>query len=113
MVKMEERTQIDKRNRTKWLRRAGLIIGLLGGGIATVTYWGFTREVLGFFAIIIPILVLGSILLLAWKKPFIGGILLIVASFPVALFGLPLLAAGILFLLSWAEARRHREAADS
>ena len=102
---MEERTQIEKRNRTKWLRRAGLIVGLLGGGLATVTYSGFTWEVFGPFAVVIPILVLGSVLITAWKKPLIGGILLVVASMPVALFGLPLLAAGILFLLTWAEER--------
>ena len=32
---MQERTQIEKRKRTKWLRRAGLIVGLLGGGLAS------------------------------------------------------------------------------
>ena len=112
MVKMEERTQIKKRNRTKWLRRAGLIVGLLGAGISTVTYWGFTQEVLGPFSIAIPILVLGAILFLAWKKPLIGGILLVVASMPLALFGLPLLAAGFLFLLLGIEGRKYGETSN-
>ena len=106
---MEERTQKEECNRTKWLRWSGLIVGLLGGGIATVTYWGFTQEVLGPFSIVIPILVFGAILFLAWKKPLIGGILLIVAGGALAIFGIPLIAAGILFLFLWIEERRHVE----
>ena len=105
----EQQNQTEKPNRTKWLRRAGLIVGLLGAGIATVTYWSFTQEVLGPFSIVIPILVLGAILFLAWKKPLIGGILLVVASMPLALFGLPLIAGGIIFILLWAEERGHPE----
>lgn len=109
MSRVEEQTQTEKRNRSKWLHRAGLILGLLGGGIATVTYWGFTQEVLGPFSIAIPILVLGAILFLAWKKPLIGGILLIIASMPLGLFGLPLLGAGILFILLVISWRRSTE----
>ena len=112
---MKEPTQIAKRDRRTKLRRVGLTVGVLGGGLATSVIWVFVPEVevLGSFILVIPILAFGGILTLAWKKPFIGGILLIVFSFPtVPPFGLPLLAAGILFLLSWREAKRHSEAAD-
>ncbi len=79
---MEERTQIEKRNRTKWLRQAGLVVGLLGAGLATVVYSGFTWEVFGPFAVIIPILVLDSVLITVWKKPLIGGICWLLPAFP-------------------------------
>ncbi len=106
---MEEQTQVAKRSRRTRLRLVGLIVGLLGAGLDTFIIWGFAG--LGPFGVVIPILILGGIPALAWRKPFIGGILLIVSSFPtVPPFGLPLLAAGILFLLSWREGRKHEEA---
>jgi len=108
---MEERTQKNKHDRKKRLRRTGLIVGLFGSGLYTVVSWAFASETLGLLSVVIPIIILGGILITALKKPLIGGILLVVVGFPTSLtlFGLPLLAAGILFLLSWREGRRYSE----
>ena len=105
---MEERTQKAKRNKRTRLRLAGLVIGLLGTALDAFILWSFAG--FGLWGLVIPIIILGGILALAWKKPFLGGILLIVFSLPtVPPFGLPLLVAGILFLLSWREEQKRVE----
>ena len=100
------------------LRMAGLVIGLIGG-VLYLPIFGAGLVIFGSAA-------------LAYKKPLIGGILLIIESlwpmailaasplfptsealglamlwgalpFIVPIFCLPLLASGILFLLSWRE----------
>ena len=103
---MEQGTQTAKHNKQARLRLAGLIVGLLGTGLDAFIIWTFAG--FGLLGLVIPIILLGGILVLAWKKPFIGGILLIVFSLPtVPPCGLPLLVAGILFLLSWREKEKH------
>ena len=103
---MEEGTQKAKHHKQGRLRLAGLILGLLGIGLDAFIIWSFAG--FGLLGLVVPIIVLGCILFLAWMKPFIGGILLIVFSLPtVPPFGLPLLVAGILFLLSWREKEKH------
>ena len=105
---MEERTQKAKRNKRTRLRLAGLVIGLLGTALDAFILWSFAG--FGLWGLVIPIIILGGILALAWKKPFLGGILLIIFSLPtVPPFGLPLLVASILFLLSWREEQKRVE----
>jgi hypothetical protein len=108
VIKVEEATQIAKLDKRARLRLAGLIVGLLGTGLDTFIIWSFAG--FGLLGLAVTIIVLGGILFLAWMKPFMGGILLIVFSLPtVPPFGLPLLVAGILFLLSWREEQKRME----
>ena len=116
----------------KWLRRAGLIVGLAGATELTLFILATSEGRFSWFAaptvviLVLPFLVSVAI---AWKWPLIGGILLIIGglfwpvwrlismppmSTPMPLpilalvilpVSLPLLATGILFLLSW-EGRR-------
>ena len=105
---MKEGTPTAKLNKQARLRLAGLVIGLLGTALDAFIIWSFAG--FGLLGLVIPVIFLGGILFLAWKKPFIGGILLIVFSLPtVPPFGLPLLVAGILFLLSWREEQKRVE----
>jgi hypothetical protein len=107
MVEVEQGKETAKHNKQNRLRAAGLVIGLLGTALDAFILWSFTG--FGVLGLIIPIIILGGVLFLAWKKLFIGGILLIVFSLPtVPPFGLPLLVAGILFLLSWREQEKHK-----
>ena len=123
-----------KSRRRKWLRGAGLIIGLVAGAGITllcipilVVVLAFARgvssmgvEVTGTEILyMILLFVTGPIMIcsvvLAWKRSFIGGIVLIVLGLAAALVGLgvayilfllvglPLLASGVLFILSWRE----------
>ena len=106
---MEEGTQTAKHHKQTRLRLAGLVVGLLGTALDAFIIWSFAG--FGILGLVIPIILLGGILFLTWKKPFIGGILLIVFSLPtVPPFGLPLMVAGILFLLSWREKEKKVEA---
>ena len=119
-------------NRRKWLRRAGLIVGLVGAGGLTLFILATTETLFTWYAVP-TVLVLGlpflAMVAVAWKWPLIGGILLIATGLfwtvwravtipptpypfllPLLVWGilpvsLPLLASGILFLLSW-EGRR-------
>jgi hypothetical protein len=113
-------------NKKRRLCIAGLITGLIGG-VLYLPIFG------------VGLVIIGSVVL-AYKKPLIGGILLIIESlwpmailaasplfpssealglamlwgaltFIVPIFCLPLLASGILFLLSWRE--RQRESTGS
>jgi len=138
VAKMDKRTQIEKRNRTKWLRRAGLILGFAGAGVGSPT--SFLSCLAAFQSpwslelgyVVFSWLMHWAILLVACKWALVGGVLLILDSSLLVTFlflghqwsgwnvlsvlflsiFLLLLASGVLFLLSWAEARRHREAAD-
>jgi hypothetical protein len=105
VVNVDEGTQTTKHNKRTRLSLAGLIVGLLGTGLDAFIIWSFAG--FGPLGLVIPIIILGGIVALAWKKPFIGGILLIVFSLPtVPPCGLPLLVAGILFLLSWRDKQK-------
>ena len=116
----------------KRLHRAGLIVGLAGATELTLFIFATSEGRFSWFAaptvviLVLPFLVSVAI---AWKWSLIGGILLIIGSlfWPVWLLirmppmttpmplptlalgilpvSLPLLATGILFLLSW-EGRR-------
>ncbi len=116
-------------NRRKWLRRAGLITGLLWAGLWT--FFGFASgivEGLGLLGTLIHTLVPGMVFLasvaFAWKWELIGGVVLIIEGLLVAVLypimaadlietgvialvlltmGLPPLAAGVLYLLSCRE----------
>lgn len=136
MVKIEERTQIAKCNRPKWLRRAGLILGLVGAGVGSPTSFlsclaafqlAWSLEV-GY--VVFSWLMHWAILLVACKWALVGGVLLILDSSLLATFlflghqwsgwnvlsvlflsvFLLLLASGFLFILSWGEGRKHGEA---
>ena len=109
---------LSKRGLLAWI---GLIIGLVAAGLSlSFTIPLSTEE--WFFTVLIPIPWAG--VALAWKRPFIGGVVLIVAGLsmillPLAfrnlseelfawgwlaiilLVGQPLLAAGVLLILSW------------
>ncbi len=136
MVRMEERTQIAKRNRRTRLRRAGLILGFVGAGIGSPTSFlsclaafqlAWSLEV-GY--VVFSWLMHWAILLVASKWALVGGVLLILDSSLLATFLFPghqwsgwnmlsvlflsvfllLLASGVLFILSWREGRKHGEA---
>ncbi len=108
----------------KWLRRTGLVTGSLSVGLLSSlaampflvgTYSGSVSEEpsLSFgMAVVVPGLTIAVSLAIAWKWELIGGSLLVLDSlvwllvawafFYVPLqFCLPLLASGILFLVSW------------
>ena len=104
-MEVKEGTQKAKHNKQSRMRLAGLVVGLLGTGLDAFIIWSFAG--FGLLGLVVPIIILGGIVALAWKKPFIGGILLIVFSLPtVPPCGLPLLVAGILFLLSWRDKQK-------
>ena len=132
---MEERTQIAKLNRPKWLRRAGLILGLVGAGVGSPTSFlscvaafqlPWSLEV-GYVAF--SWLVHWVIILVACRWALVGGVLLILDSSLVAAFLflghqwsgwnvlsvlflsilLLLMASGVLFILSWGEGRKYLE----
>jgi hypothetical protein len=129
---MEEQTRIAKRNISKWLRRAGLILGIVGAGVGSPTSflscvaafqlpWSLEVGYVGF-----SWLVHWAILLVASRWALVGGVLLILDSSLVAAFlflghqwsgwnllsvlylsvFLLLLASGILFIISWGEGRK-------
>ena len=133
---MEERTQIAKHDRRNWLRRAGLILGLVGAGIGIPTSFlsclaafqlAWSLEV-GY--VVFSWLMHWAILLVASRWALVGGVLLILDSSLVATFLflghqwsgwnvlsvlflsvlLLLLTSGVLFILSWKEGQKHGEA---
>jgi len=127
-----------KGNRQKWLRRIGLIIGLL-----VAVWWVSFGIVLGidvgldFLETLLHTALPGLIVLvsiaIARKWEPVGGVLLIVEGLIVSIaysviFGhcpqmnvvlviftmsLPLLASGVLFILSWRESRKPPEIESS
>lgn len=112
----------------KLLRRAGLVVGLVGVGGLIIFAFAMAEAPFSWYALptaaVLGIPFLASVVV-AWKWPLIGGILLIVEGLywavwravtipptpypfllPLLVWGilpvsLPLLATGILFLLSW------------
>ena len=115
-------------NRQKKLYRAGLIVGLAGAIELTLFIFATSEGRFSWYSVptvILFVLPLLAIMVIAWKWPLIGGILLIIGGlfWPVwrlttmpptsqpmplatlALVILPVsllpLASGILFLLSW------------
>lgn len=133
---MEEPKQLPNRNSTKWLRRAGLILGIIGAGVGGPT--SFLSCVAAFQSpwslelgyVVFSWLGHWAFLLVACKWALVGGVLLILDSSLLAVFlfvrhqwsgwnllstlflsiFLLLLASGILFILSWGERRKHRAA---
>ena len=141
---MEERGQITKSISGSRIRRAGLILGLIGAGagiplsfVSCLGSWEspFRPELAYFW---FSWMMHWAILLAAYIRPLIGGLLLIIDSsllatlfflphlfylpyfayFPLDLMGLglflptdlPLLASGVLFVLSWGKGRKRGEA---
>ncbi len=127
---MEERIQIAKHNRTRWLRRAGLIVGLVGVVVMMIFFLAVGEAPFSMYAvpamlmISFPFLVMVGI---AWKWSVTGGILLITASlfwpvwrlstlptippisiiaFTVLPVSLILLISGVLFLCSRKEGHK-------
>lgn len=90
-------------SRRRWLRRIGLIVGLVWASLwtifvgASVFSEGFgpiTPEAIGASVILsLGVLTLWLGLVIAWKRELIGGILLIAAGLLV-LTGYPIVAAG-------------------
>jgi len=133
MAKMEELTQIEKRSRKKWLRRAGLILGIVGAGVGSPT--SFLSCLAAFQSpwslelgyVMFSWLMHWIIVLIAGKWALVGGVLLIFDSSLLAIFLFPrhqwsgwnvlsvlflsifllLLTSGVLFLLSWGAGRKH------
>ena len=120
---------LSKRGLLAW---TGLIIGLVAAGLSlSFTIPLSTEE--WFFVVLIPIPWAG--VALAWKRPFIGGAVLIVSGLlmillplvfrnlseelfvwgwlaVIFLVGQPLVASGILLILSWKEGRRPPDNGD-
>ena len=135
MAKMEELTQIEKRSRKKWLRRAGLILGIVGAGVGSPT--SFLSCLAAFQSpwslelgyVMFSWLMHWIIVLIAGKWALVGGVLLIFDSSLLAIFLFPrhqwsgwnvlsvlflsifllLLTSGVLFLLSCGTGRKHGE----
>ena len=119
--------------RKNWLRRSGLIVGL-AGVVEILFFFGIVKgEGEPSFTSLFPVIVVCVIpflvcMLIAWKWPLAGGVLLIIIAlyweaasivnplrtqpilfsrFTIVLpLSLPLLATGILFLLSWKVGKR-------
>lgn len=79
---------------------------------------GLGKMLLGFFLHLLPAIVVGVSVIIAWKKPFVGGVLFIVLGFIYMIVALqrvswtvqfiisgPLFITGILFLLDWNTSR--------
>ena len=125
-------TSINKRQ--KRLYRAGLIVGLAGAIELTLFIFATSEGRFSWYSVptvILIVLPFLAMVAVAWKWPLIGGILLIAACLfwpvwrlttippmtqPMPLptlalvllpVSLPLLACGILFLLSWKAERSH------
>ena len=139
MVKVEKRTQTVKRNRRARLRQVGLILGLVGAGVGIPTsflscfaaFQSPWSPELGY--VMFSWLMHWIIILIARKWALFGGMLLILDSSILAIFLFPghqwsgwnvlsvlflsilllLLSSGVLFILSWAEARRYPQVANS
>ena len=105
--------KFDRWGDGEWL---ALILGLIGAGVWTLAMVGlFSVNLLFILVVLIPWVGLA----LAWKRPFIGGVVLIVVGSVTAyalvglrggdilflLAGLPFLVCGVLFILSWREGR--------
>ena len=136
---MEEKTQIAKRNRRARLRLVGLILGLVGAGVGSPTsflscFAAFQSPwSLELVYVMFSWLIHWIIVLIAGKWALVGGVLLILDSLLLATFLFPghqwsgwkvlsvlflsilllLLSSGVLFILSWAEARRYPQIANS
>ena len=86
MAKMEELTQIEKRSRKQWLRRAGLILGIVGAGVGSPT--SFLSCLAAFQSpwslelgyVVFSWLLHWIIILIACRWALIGGVLLILDS---------------------------------
>jgi hypothetical protein len=128
--------EVKNNGRRRWWRQAGLVVGLVWASLwtafAAASAWsqGF-GPVLGDSLAASAVLISGIVLLwggvaVAWKRAFIGGFLLVTASFlvmagyslsaadrvaPPGIFlivltmGIPPLAAGVFYLLLWREER--------
>jgi hypothetical protein len=99
MTEISPAEKTEQPNKVSRLRMAGLITGILGASLDTFILWSFGN--FGIIGAIIPGLIFAGALVLAWRKPLIGGIILIVLSFPTILpFGVPLMVSGILFVVA-------------
>jgi len=139
MTRMEELTQIGKRSRTKWLRLIGLILGIVGAGVGSPTsflscFAAFQSPwSLELVYVMFSWLMHWIIVFIAGKWALVGGVLLILDSSLLATFLfaghqwsgwnvlsllflsilLLLLSSGVLSILSWVEARRYPQIANS
>ncbi len=80
---------------------------------------GLGKMLLGFFIHLLPAIIVGISVVIAWRKPLLGGILFILLGFIYMIIALqrvswavqfiisgPLFLTGILFLLDWNTGRK-------
>lgn len=99
-----------------WTPRIITILAILFMGMFSLDVFGgnepLTKKLLGFLIHNIPVLILIGVLIIAWKREIIGGVLFIVAFIAASIFFrsfkgnpgslvviLPFLITGILFIL--------------
>ena len=124
-------------NRRKWLRRLGLILGLIWAGWFTFLFlvlfgigiqgdFPYLLVLLGdwrsWWLVAVPGVISFGSVVIAWKWERIGGAILVILGlvlicslvvFSIKLIllaaGFPLLVSGVLFILSWREGRKKDE----
>jgi hypothetical protein len=99
-----------------WIPRIFTILAILFMGMFSLDVFGgnepVTKKLLGFLIHNIPVLILIGVLIIAWKREIIGGVLFIVAFIAASIYFrsftgnpgslvviLPFLITGILFIL--------------